>query len=87
MTTTKKYKKQKPVNVKAELKKVELLLAELHNDKSLPTFVEHVFQCIAFGTSEQVNLKAMYPKLHGKISKWVAMHNRRIITLQKVPKS
>ena len=83
MPKTSKEKKVKSHNVSKELKQVDALFAGIAKDKSLPTFVEHVFLCIVLGTSEKVNLKAMYPKLYAKLSKWVTMHNRRIISLHK----
>jgi hypothetical protein len=83
MTQTSKRKKVNRYNVARELKQVDALFAGIAKDKSLPTFVEHVFLCVVLGTAEHVNLKTMYPKLCGKISKWVISHNRKIISLHK----
>lgn len=83
MRKTVEHKKVKMYDVAKELKKVDALFASIAKDKNLPTFVEHVFLCIVLGTSEHVNLKAMYPKLHGKLYKWVIVHNRRILSLHK----
>ena len=83
MKKTGTAKKIRTGSVKKELKQVDAMFAAIANDKNLPTFVEHVLQCILLGTSEAVNLKVMYPKLHGTLNKWILAHNERIISLQK----
>jgi len=83
MRKTSKGKKVNSYNVTKELKQVDALFAGIAKDKSLPTFVEHVFLCIVLETSEHVNLKTMYPKLYGKLSSWVKEHHRKILSLRK----
>jgi len=56
------------------LNRVDKLFVSLEKDKTLPTFVEHVALCIMLGTSEKVNLKTMYPKVHSKLTKFVLFH-------------
>jgi hypothetical protein len=61
-----------------ELAKVDALMNELKNDKSLPTFTDHFLKCMIFGIAEHVNLKKMYPKQYMKIGKFLAEHDRKI---------
>ena len=66
-----KTRDEKKVNIrkaKIELRKVDKLFADLEKDKTLPSFVQHVAICMVLGTSEKVNLKAMYPYVHRKLS-------------------
>lgn len=83
MTKISKERRVTSYNIKKELKQVDTLFANIAKDKSLPTFTEHVLLCIVLGTSEHVNLKTMYPKLHSKLNKWVTVHNRKILSLHK----
>lgn len=83
MTTTKKRKSVKGYNLKKELKGVDRLFADIKKDKTLPTLGEHVMLCIVLGTSEHVNLKGMYPKLHKKLSSWLFAYNSKILELRK----
>lgn len=83
MTTAKKIKSVKGYNAVQELKAVDKLFADMSKDKSLPSFGEHVLYCIVLGTSENVNLKKMYPKLHRKLKTWVTGHNDKILSLRK----
>ena len=70
----KKAIKEENINtrkVKQRLNEVDKLFADLEKDKALPKFVEHVALCIALGTSDKVNLKTMYPKLHRQLTKFL----------------
>ena len=68
----KKKKVVSKTNIIKQLKGVDTLFASLEKDKTLPTFVEHVALCIILGTSERVNLKTMYPKVHDKLFKLIS---------------
>ena len=83
MNTIKKGKSVKGYNLKEELRGVDKLFADIKRDKTLPTFGEHVMLCIVLGTSENVNLKGMYPKLHKKLSDWLFAHNAKILAMRK----
>ena len=70
----KKIKKDRKTDIIKQLKGVDALFSSLEKDKTLPTFIEHLTLCIILGTSEKVNLKTMYPKVHSKLSKLVMLH-------------
>jgi hypothetical protein len=79
MTKPMKKLSVKGHNVDKELAEVEKLFRKLDHDKSLPTFGQHFMYCLAFGISERVNLKKLYPKTHKKLSEWLTKHDKRIL--------
>jgi hypothetical protein len=81
MTTT-KHRKVKGYGVKTELKKIDKLFAGLEKDKALPTFLDFYLTCLILGTAERVNLKAMYPKTHAKLTKVLERHRAKILAMQ-----
>lgn len=72
-----------PAAVLKRLKAVEKLFSKLQQDKTLPTFTEHIALCILLGTSESVNLKNMYPKTHSSISKLLQSNNAIVTGLRE----
>ena len=81
----KPMKKQsvKGFNEAKEFAEIDALFKKLENDRSLPTFGQHFMHCLIFGTSERVNLKAMYPKTHKHLSAWLERHNRKVLAARK----
>jgi hypothetical protein len=83
MTNTGKNKNVKSYNVKAELKKVNKLFADLSKDKSLPTFPQFFVDCVILGIEERVNLRIMYPKVYTKVRRQLDEQNAAIRAIRK----
>jgi hypothetical protein len=75
MTKTKRDSKTEKSKLIKKLKVVDTLFVDLEKDKTLPTFVEHFALCIILGSSEKVNLKTMYPKVHNKLNRLIQSHS------------
>ncbi len=54
-----------------QLKGVDEMFEVLEKDKGLPSFPEFFISCLLMGTSECINLKTMFPKLHKDLSVWL----------------
>lgn len=78
-----KPKEVKGYNVKRELVKADKLFQSIAKDKNLPTFGNFFIQCLILGTGENVNLKAMYPKVYNRITIWLKDHKAKITALAK----
>jgi hypothetical protein len=79
MANTRKSKKVKSYSANKELADVNRLFRTIQNDKTLPTFLSFFLECLVMGTSENVNLKLMYPKVHHKLSKWLKTYEAKIM--------
>ena len=83
MATPIKRKKVKGYNTTEELRKANLLFKSIAKDKDLPTFGSFFMLCLILGTAENVNLKAMYPKVYQRCSAWLTEHREQILAMRE----
>lgn len=75
-----------PKDMRKKLAAIDALFNELSNDKKLPTFVDFFIESIALGTSENLNLKKLFPRHHKKVTKWLSAHSSNAVEIGKLGK-